>query len=96
MSKKLTALETLERIKNINWFAPKDVKSQLKDFYDFTLIEQELKVLEIIKHFIKSLGLTFIFLDDDKEIVIVDSDEYEQWYMCETQEEYDLLKEVLV
>ena len=58
-------------------------------------IDKQLKTFETIKHFIKSLALTFVF-SNDKTIVIVGGDDFEYWYKCETQEEYDLLKEVML
>lgn len=86
MSKGLEALESI-----IETFYDKESE-------DIQIVRKELKALEIIKHFIKSksLGLTFIFLDDDKKILIVDGYDFECFYICNTQEEYDLLKEVLL
>ena len=68
------------------------------------IIEKELKegeknkqAIEIIKSFLKAIGLKFIFWNEEKRaILITDNNEFEYWYYCKTQEEYDLLKEVLL
>ena len=61
----------------------------------FSDIEKALKEREIIKMFIKSINLRFEFVDYDKLIIVLGGEDYECWYYCKTQEEYDLLKEVL-
>lgn len=59
-----------------------------------SIIEKELKALEIIKKFAKSITLQYIFCDD-LVILIVGGDEFEWQYKCSSQEEWDLLKEIL-
>ena len=89
-------LEALERVHKFDSDLHIIYKELRDNSEDYKIIERELKTSDIIKHFIKSLGLTFIFLDEDEKILIIDSDEFEYWYKCETQEEYDSLKEVLL
>lgn len=99
--------EGLEKLKEIHELVtyPLTENSIAKIKDNVAIIEKELidgeknkQALEIIKHFIKSksLGLTFIFLDDEKKILTVGGDEFECWYKCEAQEEYGSLKKVLL
>ena len=55
--------------------------------------DKKVKALDITRNFIKSLGLTFLFCDNKKIIIV--GKKYEKWYDCNSQEEYDFLKEVL-
>ncbi len=57
--------------------------------------ERKLKALEIIRKFAKSINLKYIFCDD-LVILIIGGDEFEWQYKCKTQEEYNLLREVLL
>ena len=57
-------------------------------------IEKELKALEFIKTFIKSINLKYFFCDD-LIILIIGGDDFEWQYKCKSQEEYDLLREVI-
>lgn len=61
----------------------------------YTAIKKELKAFEIVEKFVKSISLKYIFCDD-LVILIVGGDEFEWYYKCSSQEEYDLLKEVLL
>lgn len=74
-----------------------ELKQVMNDYQDLgNSCYKKLKALEIIKLFIESLGLKFIFLDDDRTIFTVDDSEFECWHKCKTQKEYDLLKEALL
>lgn len=59
-----------------------------------TLIAKKDKALEILRTFAKSINLKYFFCND-LVIVIIGGDDFEWQYKCETQEEYDLLNEVL-
>ena len=87
-------LEAFKRIGNAIDHAD-DMAMSYFEAGDFDIVEKQLEALDIIKQFIKSLGLIFIFADN-KTILITDNDEFEYRYKCKTQEEYDLLKEVLL
>ena len=66
-------LEELERIKNINWFAPKEAKSRLKDFYDFTIIEKDLKDYYSNKVLIENIDSNKVaFLPSDELKALID------------------------
>jgi len=81
------SLEALKEIKNsYSWTNP-----QREDKDNFEVIEKELKALEIIKNNI----FEFIFIDITKRIILCFGET--SWsYYCKNQEEYDLLKEVLL
>lgn len=53
------------------------------------------KALESIKKFVKSINLKYFFCND-LVILVVDDAEFEWQYKCETQEEYELLKVMLL
>ena len=58
------------------------------------IIEKELKALEIVKKFAKSIDLKYFFCDN-LIILIIGGDDFEWQYKCSSQDEYDLLKEAL-
>lgn len=51
--------------------------------------------IKAIKKMLKGYGVQFFFIDKLREIKIVGGDWFEKDYKCETQEEYDSLKEAL-
>ena len=94
MSEGLEVLEELrkETRKGGQYYIIKSEKRRL-----LSIVEKKLKALEIINPFLKAIGLDFIFWNEEKRaILITDNNEFEYWYYCKTQEEYDLLKEVLL
>lgn len=88
MNKELTPLEALRNLTQIAYGSSDDIDDKIKNYFE--LIEKSLKALEIIKK--KKVDVWFILISNSVEDYNLNSG-------CKyplTQEQYDLLKEVLL